>query len=113
MNSDFDATNHVFIVPADGIYRITAMYTSDATINSADTFGIRITKNGAGPGTSNLQEVNYKHMRENSKVVRQVATLAQLSTGNTIEVQATANVALVITIDSTSRLTSFSVERVK
>ena len=55
LNSDFDATNNEFDVPSDGIYRITAMYTSDVAVDDSRTYGIRITRNIFGGGTSNLQ----------------------------------------------------------
>jgi len=108
LNTDFDTANNEFDVPADGIYRITAMYTSTASVNNTNTFGIRIRAGGAI-----VQEVFYKHMNENSLVVRQLSTLVELSSGDTIEVEARSNVASVITIDSSSNLTSFSVERVR
>ena len=50
---------------------------------------------------------------ENSRVVRQVMTLAELTSGDTIEIQARVNVASGLTIDSTTRFTSFSIERVR
>ncbi|APY08223.1 hypothetical protein BWZ20_07870 [Winogradskyella sp. J14-2] len=109
LNSDFDTPNNQFDIPADGIYRITAMYTSDVNLNNSNTFGIRISVSGG----ANLQEVNYKHMNENSRIVRQVTTLAQLTAGQSIEIQARANVASVLVIDTASRFTSFSIERVR
>ncbi len=109
LNSDFNTTTNAFVVPTDGIYRITAMYTSDVALTNNNTFGIRISITGG----ANLQEVNYKHMNENSSVVRQVSTLANLSAGNTIEVQARVNVASGLTINTASRFTSFSIERVR
>jgi hypothetical protein len=108
LNTDFDTGNNEFTVPADGIYRITAMYTSSANLNNSNTFGIRITAGG-----NNIQEVNYKHMNENSVVVRQVSSLTQLNTGDTIEIQARVNSASGLTIDDNSKFTNFSVERVR
>ena len=52
-------------------------------------------------------------MNENSRVVRQFMTLAELTSGDTIEIQARVNVASGLTIDSTTRFTSFSIERVR
>ena len=108
LNTDFDTGNNEFVVPADGIYRITAMYTSNSNLNNNDTFGIRIRAAG-----NNIQEVNYKHMNENSAVVRQVSSLTQLNAGDTIEIQARVNSASGLTIDNNSKFTSFSVERVR
>jgi len=107
LNSDFDSPNNEFDVNADGTYRITAMFTSTANVNTANTFGIRIRAGG-----NIVQEAFYKHMNENSKVVRQISTLVQLSDGDTITVEGRSNSTL-ITFDATSSLTSFSVERVR
>ncbi|MEW4923521.1 hypothetical protein [Algibacter sp. 2305UL17-15] len=108
LNNDYDEPNDEFDVPADGVYRITAMYTSDANENNSRTFGIRIVAGG-----NNYQEVNYKQMNENSRAVRQVSALAELDAADTIYIEARVNVASGLTIDNTSKFTSFSVERVR
>ncbi len=109
LDSDFDTVNNYFVVPVDGVYRITAMYTSKANVDNDHNYGIRVSIVGA----NNIQEVYYRHMDKNSRIVRQVTTLVQLSFDDQIVIQAIASSASTLIIPKKSELTSFSIERVR
>ncbi len=103
VNSNFNTTADRFVVPVDGLYRVTSQITMDASTGTG-IFAIRIRVNGTQERRS---EFNH---HGNGQVVRQVTSILNLTAGQTLDVSF-SHPSIGATILANGRGTFFEIEQ--
>ena len=94
INSEFDTSTNTFTAKQDGIYTIKIQIKSDATVGVATNFGVAITKNGTVLNRNSFANISVLSVNV-SPPVRQVTTLIELNTNDTITFEVVSDLSIV------------------
>lgn len=89
-NSEFDTTNYTFTPKQDGIYNVYAQIKSSSILSISTNFGIRILKNGSIVARQDFANVGVLTVNA-TPPIRNVQTLLELSTEDTVSFQVVGN----------------------
>ncbi|NHN27701.1 hypothetical protein FIA58_018625 [Flavobacterium jejuense] len=110
-NSEFNTTTNTFTAKQDGIYSIKAQIKANSTVGITTDFGIAISKNGTVINRNSFANISVLTTNV-TPPVRQVETLVQLTTGDTIIFEIVSNLASV-SILGTSEDCFFIIQQVR
>ncbi|MVO07579.1 hypothetical protein GOQ30_00205 [Flavobacterium sp. TP390] len=110
-NSEFNTTTNTFTAKQDGIYAIKIQIKSNSTVGVSTNFGVAITKNGTIINRNSFANISVLSTNV-TPPVRQVESLIELTTGDTVIFEIVSDLASV-SILGTSEDCFFTIQQIR
>ncbi|MEQ3690527.1 MAG: hypothetical protein ABNG98_03315, partial [Flavobacterium sp.] len=94
VNSEFNTTTNTYTAKQDGIYFVSVQIKANSTVGVANNFGVAITKNGTVLNRNSFANISVLSVNV-SPPVRQVTTLIELNTNDTITFEVVSDLSIV------------------